>query len=72
LLPPAVVVRLRHLNHAADVGDGLGLGDQLLGRFELADDLLGCIPGAFHVRIPGPVWPDEDSHSPCSDLRGTR
>ena len=40
MLPPAVIRRLRHLDQAADVGHGLALGDQLLGRFELADDLL--------------------------------
>jgi hypothetical protein len=44
----------------------------LLCRFELADDLLGCVPGAFHGRVPGPVWPDEDSHSPRTDFRGPR
>jgi hypothetical protein len=37
----------------------------LLGRFELADDPLDCVPGAFHGQVPGPVWPAEDSHSPC-------
>jgi hypothetical protein len=30
LLPPAVIGRLRHLDEAADVGDGLALSDQLL------------------------------------------
>jgi hypothetical protein len=30
LLPPAVIRRLSHLDHATDVGDGLALGDQLL------------------------------------------
>ena len=72
LLPPAVVRRLRHLDHAADLDDGLALGDQLLGSFELADDLLRCVPGAFHGRVPGPVWPAEDSHSPWTDCRGPR
>ena len=72
LLPPAVVGRLRHLDDAADVGDGLALGDQLLGGLELADDLLSCVPGAFHGRVPGPVWPAEDSHSPWTDFRGPR
>ena len=72
LLPPAVVGRLRHLDHAADVGDGLALGDQLLGGLELADDLLRCVPGAFHGEVPGPVWPDEDSHSPWIDCQGPR
>jgi len=67
-----VVGRLRHLDDAADVDDGLTLGDQLLGGLELADDLLRRVPGAFHGRVPGPVWPDEDSHSPWTDLRGPR
>jgi hypothetical protein len=71
-LSPAVVGRLRHIDHAADVSDGLALGDQLLGRFELTDDLLGCVTGVFHVGVPGPAWPDEDSHSPWTDLRGPR
>ncbi len=43
-----------------------------LGSFELADDLLGGMPGAFHGRVPGPVWPDEDSHSPWTDHQGPR
>jgi hypothetical protein len=64
LLPPAVIRRLRHLDDTADLVDGLALGDQLLGSFELADDLLGCVPGAFHGRVPGLVWPAEDTHSP--------
>jgi hypothetical protein len=69
LLPPAVIGRLRHFDHAADVGHGLALGDQLLGSLELADDLLRCVPGAFHGEIPGPVWPAEDSHSPWTGCR---
>jgi len=72
LLPPAVIRRLRHLDDAADVSDGLALDDQLLGSFQLADDLLRRVPGAFHGEVPGPVWPDEDSHSPWTDLRGPR
>jgi hypothetical protein len=39
------------------------LRGQLLRGFELADDLLGCVPGAFHGQVHGPVWPAEDSHS---------
>jgi len=50
LLPPAVVGRLRHLDDAADVDDGLALGDQLLGGLELADDLIRRVPGAFQGR----------------------
>ena len=72
LLLPAVVGRLGHLNGAADVSDGLALGDQLLSGLELADDLLGCVADAFHGGVPGPVWPDEDSHSLWTDFRGPR
>ena len=72
LLFPAVVGRLGDLNGAADVGDGLALGDQLISGLELADDLLGYVADAFHGEVPGPVWPDEDSHSPWTDLRGPR
>ena len=46
-----MVRRLRHLDHEADVGDGLALGDQLFGCLELADDLLRRVPGALHVKI---------------------
>ena len=69
LLLPAVVGRLGHLNGAADIGDGLALSDPLLSDFELANDLLGCVADAFHGEVPGPVWPDEDSHSPWTDFR---
>jgi len=72
LLPPAVVRRLRHVDDTADVGDSLPLGDQLLRCFQLADDLLRRVPGAFHGQVPGPGWPAEDSHSPWSDFRGPR
>lgn len=72
LLPPAVVCRLRHLADTADLDDGLALGDQLFGGLELADDLLCCVPGPFHGEVPGPAWPDEDSHSPWTDCRGPR
>lgn len=72
LLPPAVISRLRHLDDAADLDDGLALGDQLLGGFQLADDLLRCVPGAFHGEVHSPVWPAEDSHSPWIGFRGPR
>jgi len=72
LLTSAVVGRLCHLQDPADVGDGLALGDQLLGGLELADDLLRCVPGAFHDEVPGPVWPAVDSQSHWTDLRGPR
>ena len=52
LLPPAVVGMLRHCDGAADIDDGLALGDQLLDGLELADDLLSRVPGAFHGRVP--------------------
>ncbi len=44
-----MIRRLRHLDDSADVGDGLALGDQLLGSFELADDLLRHVPGVNYV-----------------------
>ena len=43
------------LDDPADVGDGLALSDQLLGGSQLADDLLGWLPGAFHGGVPGLV-----------------
>ena len=83
-----MVGRLRHLDDAADVGDGLALGDELLGGplllfekaspaekpfgLQLADDLLCGVSGALHGGIPGPVWPVEDSHSPWTGYRGPR
>ena len=67
-----MIRRLRHLDDAADLDDGLALGDQLLSGLELADDLLGCVANAFHGEVPGPVWPVEDSHSPWTNLRGPR
>ena len=53
-------------------GHWLALGDQLLGCFELANDLYRCMPGAFFSEVPGPGWPAEDSHSPWSGFRGQR
>jgi len=50
----------------------LALSKQLVSRFELADDLFGCVPGAFHGEVPGPVWPDDHSHSPWTDPRVSR
>lgn len=63
LLPPTVVLRLNHLDHATDVGDRLPLGNLLVGSFELADDLLAYVTDTFHRRVPGPVRSDEESHS---------
>ena len=54
LLSPVVAGRLRHLDDAGDVGNGLALGDQLLGGLELADDLLRCVRGPFPGGVPGP------------------
>ena len=59
-----MVGRLRYLDDTADLDDGLALSDQLLGGLELADNLLRCVPGAFHSEVPGPVWPAEEFHSP--------
>ena len=61
-----------HLDGPADFGNGLALCDQLLSGFELANDLLGGVADSFHGGVPGPVWPDEDSHSPWTDFQGPR
>lgn len=63
LLPPAVIGRLHHLDDAADGGDGPALRNQLLCRFELADDLLGSMPGAFPGRVPLSIGQAEATHS---------
>ncbi len=65
-----MVSRLGDFQDAADVGNGIGLGNQLISRFELADDLLRCVASSFHGGVPGPVWPDEDSHSALTDSKG--
>ena len=72
LLSPAVVGRLGHLDHTTDLDDGLALGDKMLGGLELANDLLGRVPEALHSQVPGPVWPAEDFHSPCTVFRDAR
>ena len=72
LLFPAVVGRLGNLDSVTDVGDSLALSGQLLSDLELADDLFGCVADSFHDEVPGPVWPDEDSHSPWTDLQDPR
>ena len=41
------------------------------GGLEIADDQLGCVPGAFQTGVPGQVWSNEDSHSPWTGFRGT-
>jgi hypothetical protein len=30
------------------------------------------VADSFHGGVPGPVWPDEDSHSPWTDFQGPR
>ena len=39
------------LGDAADVGESLAVGNQLLGGRELADDLFRCVPGASYGRL---------------------
>jgi len=72
LLSPEEIRGLCHLDNTADLDDGLALGDQLLRGFQLADDLLGRVPGALHGYVSGPVWPDEYTHLPWTDFRGPR
>ncbi len=63
---------LRDLQNSAGLGDGLTVGNQLVSRFDLADDLLGCVTGSFDGGVASPVWPDENSHSPWTDFWGPR
>lgn len=67
-----MVGRLRHLDDTADVSNGLALGEQLLSGLELTDDLLGGVADSFHGGVPGPAWPDEDSHSHWTNSQGPR
>jgi len=64
MLPQAVIRQLRHID------DGLALGDQLRGGFELEDDLLRYVPVPFHSRVHGPDWQDGNSHSPWNTVAG--
>jgi hypothetical protein len=65
-----VVGRLGHLDGAANGRAGFALSDQLLSGLEFADGLLVCVANAFHGEAPGPVWPDEASHSHWTDFQG--
>ena len=51
---------------------GLPTAKQKPFGLELAEDLLWRLPGAFDGRVPGPVWPAEDSHSSWTLFRGPR
>jgi hypothetical protein len=42
-----VVGRLRYIDGTENLDDGLALGEQLLSRLELADDLLGYVADSF-------------------------
>ncbi len=67
-----MIGRLHNLDHAVGVDDRLALGDQLVSRFEVADDLIECVTGSFHGGVPDTVWTDVDSHSPWSNCRVPR
>ena len=47
ILPPRLICRLCHFEHAADVIDCFGLFDYLLGLFALPDVLLSFVPSTF-------------------------
>jgi hypothetical protein len=47
----------------ADFCNVLAQSVQLLGGFELVDDLHRGVSGATHGDATGPVWPDEYSHA---------
>jgi len=48
VLAPKVVGGLGNLEDATKIGDGLALGDLLISRFELADDLLERVEISYH------------------------
>lgn len=54
---------MRNLDGAANVENGLALGDQLVRSFDMANDLIGCVADSFHGGVPEPVRPDEGSHT---------
>ncbi len=54
-LLPTVISRSRYLS-AADISDGLALGEELISGTQLANDLLGRVAFAFHRASPGQVW----------------
>jgi hypothetical protein len=68
---PAGVGGLGDLENSAGVCNSLTLGKQLGSGYELAD-LLGCVASSCHGGVPGPVWPDEVSHSQWTDFWGLR
>jgi len=67
-----VVGVLGVLENSAGVRNCLALSKQLISRFGHADDLFGCVPGAFYVKASGLAWPGEDSQSPWTDFWGPR
>jgi len=68
----AVIGGLRHLQCTAEIGYGLTVGRQLLNGFEPENNLQGCVADSLHGGVPGPVWPDEDSHSPWTNSKAPR
>lgn len=66
-----MVGRLGHFNETADFDEEHALGDELLGGFELTDDLLGCMPGTFNGQNPSKSGM-MGSHQPWIDHRGPR
>jgi hypothetical protein len=65
------VRRVRHLDHPSEVGDGFPLDDQLLGSFELADGLIGCVSSVLYGNVRVPVFPDQEFHSPWTAFPGS-
>ena len=45
-------------------------GDQLVGGFAFAVDLLRYVPGAFYGEVLFPIWVVENSRSTKTDFRG--
>ena len=56
----AVVGGLGDLKDVRAFGSGVALGNQLISRFELTDDLLRCVQCPVHGGVLVTVWRDED------------
>ncbi len=56
-------------DHLTDVGDNLALGYQLFDSHELANDLLCCLPVAFHSVVLGPPLLHEGAHLSVADFQ---
>lgn len=47
-----VVLRVGHLDGAANVGNSVELSHELPNGFEIADDLIGCVADSLRDQVP--------------------